>query len=86
MAARDRGCSYWGCDAPASWAQAHHVTDYAVTKRTRVDDGALACGGNHRSFENMGWRSIMLNGHPHWVPPDWIDPHQTPRRNTLHDY
>ncbi len=32
MFARDKGCSYPGCDAPLSWTQAHHVTDYAKTE------------------------------------------------------
>jgi hypothetical protein len=86
MTARDRGCSYWGCDAPASWSQAHHVTDYQKTRRTRVDDAGLACTGNHHTFESMGWRSIMHNGRPYWVPPTWVDPDQTPRRNKLHDH
>jgi hypothetical protein len=26
----------------------------------------------------------MINGHPHWIPPTWLDPTQTPRRNTAH--
>jgi hypothetical protein len=86
MTARDRGCSYWGCDAPASWSEAHHVTDYQKTRRTRVDDAGLACTGNHHTFESMGWRSIMYNGRPYWVPPTWVDPDQTPRRNKLHDH
>ena len=32
MFARDKGCSYWGCDSTFSWTQAHHVTDFAITK------------------------------------------------------
>jgi hypothetical protein len=85
MLARDGGCSYWGCDAPPAWTQAHHVHDYQHTRRTSVDDGGLVCTGNHSTFEAMGWTSTMLNGRPHWVPPDWIDPEQRPRRNHLHD-
>jgi hypothetical protein len=54
MYARDKGCSYPGCDAPLSWTQAHHVTDYAITKRTCVDDGTLVCTANHALFEQMG--------------------------------
>ena len=77
---------YPGCDAPASWSRAHHVTDHRRTRRTTVDDGGLACGGNHPTFEAMGRRSIMLDGRPHWVPPTWIDAEQIPRRNKLHDY
>jgi hypothetical protein len=85
MFARDKGCSYWGCDSTFSWIQAHHVTDFAITKRTSVDDGALACTANHATFEQMGWKSIMHCGHPRWVPPDWVDPEHRPRRNRLHD-
>ncbi|MGH8862170.1 MAG: HNH endonuclease signature motif containing protein [Jatrophihabitantaceae bacterium] len=85
MIARDRGCSYWGCDLPPAWTQAHHVHDYRHTRTTRVDDGTLVCGGNHRSFQEMGWTNTMIHGRPYWVPPSWIDPSRTPRRNRLHD-
>jgi hypothetical protein len=85
MFARDKGCSYWGCDSTFSWTQAHHVTDYKITRRTSVDDGALACTANHATFERMGWTSEMVGGFPHWVPPDWVDPEHRPRRNKLHD-
>jgi len=37
MLARDRGCSYPGCDATLAWLDAHHVTDYQLTGRTSVD-------------------------------------------------
>ena len=70
MFARDKGCSYWGCDSTFSWTQAHHVTDYKITRRTSVDDGALACTANHATFERMGWHSEMVGGYPHWVPPE----------------
>jgi hypothetical protein len=33
----------------------------------------------------MGWRSIMIDELPHWVPPEWVDPKQKPKRNTMHD-
>jgi len=23
----------------------------------------------------------MINGIPHWIPPTWLDPSQTPQRN-----
>jgi hypothetical protein len=26
----------------------------------------------------------MINGTPHWTAPRWLDPDQTPRRNTAH--
>ena len=48
MIARDQGCSFPGCTAPPAWCQAHHVTDFALTRRTSVDDGTLLCGFHHR--------------------------------------
>ena len=60
----------------------HHVTDYAKTKRTCVDDGTLVCTANHALFERMGWKSIMLDELPHWVPPAWVDPEPDDRDAT----
>ncbi|MGN6607495.1 MAG: DUF222 domain-containing protein [Jatrophihabitans sp.] len=85
MTARDRGCTFPGCTAPPGWCEAHHVTDYAVTRRTSIDDGALACGYHHREAFRQGWTTTMIGGRPYWVPPRWIDPTQTPVRNTVHD-
>ena len=41
--------------------------------------------GCRRNGVEHGWQPVMINGLPHWIPPKWIDPAQTPRRNTLHD-
>jgi hypothetical protein len=84
MFARDLGCSFPGCTAPASWCQAHHVTDFAETRRTTVADGTLLCSYHHRHFADRGWSCEMRDGIPHWIPPRWIDPTQTPRRNHAH--
>jgi hypothetical protein len=84
MTARDGGCSFPGCDVPPAWCQAHHVTDYAITRHTRVDDGTLLCGYHHREHPRIGWTCHMREGIPHWTPPRWIDPKQIPRRNRMH--
>ena len=85
MFARDRGCTYPGCDAGLAWLDGHHVTDWRDTHRTAVDDGTLVCGTHHDTFQQMGWRSAMLNGRPHWIPPSWVDPERKPQRNHQHD-
>ena len=85
MTARDKGCTFPDCPAPPGWAEAHHVTDYQQTRTTSIEDGALACGYCHRERIHEGWSTTMRNGIPHWVPPVWIDPDQTPVRNTIHD-
>lgn len=85
MAARDLGCSFPGCDAPPAWCQAHHVTDYVITRKTSIEDGTLLCGHHHREFERLGWQCLMIDGIPHWRPPWWIDTERRPMRNHAHD-
>jgi Domain of unknown function (DUF222) len=85
MNARDQGCTFPGCTVPANWSQAHHVTDYAQGGTTTVDNGALACGYDHRERIRQGWTTTMINRVPHWIPPPWIDPRRQPVRNTTFD-
>ena len=84
MIARDLGCSFPGCTRPPALCQSHHITGYAITRRTTVADGTLLCGFHHREHDDLGWTCHMINGIPHWTPPRWIDPTQTPRRNRAH--
>jgi hypothetical protein len=85
LAARDQGCSFPGCDAPPGWTQVHHVTPWALGGGTDLDNECLLCGWHHREFERRGWQVIMKDGQPYWIPPPWIDPTQTPIRNTIHN-
>jgi Domain of unknown function (DUF222) len=85
MIARDQGCSFPGCDVPALWCQAHHAPEHAVTGRTTISEGTLVCGFHHREHERLGWRAVMDDGVPSWVPPPWLDPDQVPRRNPMHE-
>jgi hypothetical protein len=85
MAARDGGCSFPGCTVPPAWCQAHHVTAWAHGGPTTLDNGTLLCGYHHRHHHTLGWTCTMPNGTPHWTPPAWLDPHQQPIRNTVHD-
>jgi hypothetical protein len=84
MTARDQGCSFPGCSHAPTRCQSHHITDYALTRRTGVEDGTLLCGFHHREHAKLGWTCRMINGIPHWTAPRWLDPHQTPRRNRAH--
>ncbi len=51
---------------------------------TDVNNLTLVCGFHHREHAKRGWACRMLDGRPEWIPPRWIDPQQTPRRNTAH--
>jgi hypothetical protein len=81
LIARDGGCTFPGCDKPPEWCQRHHIIAWADGGRTDLDNLTLVCGYHHREFERAGWTCQLTNGQPHWIPPTWIDPARTPRRN-----
>jgi Domain of unknown function (DUF222) len=79
--AKDRGCTKPGCDAPAYHSQVHHVRGWAITRRTDINDLALACGPDNRLAEN-GWTTrTNARGDTEWIPPPHLDRGQ-PRTNT----
>jgi hypothetical protein len=80
-----RSVLFPGCDRPPAWTQAHHFTEWAKGGPTSLDNCGLVCGFHHREFTRHGWLSVFLDGRPHWIPPTWLDPDQTPKRNTMHD-
>jgi hypothetical protein len=81
--ARDRGCTFPGCDRTAAQSEIHHTTDWARGGRTDLKDLAIACGYHNNEAPKQGWRTVMLNGVPHWKPPPWHST-QEPQRNYLH--
>ncbi|MFL6162842.1 MAG: DUF222 domain-containing protein [Jatrophihabitantaceae bacterium] len=81
--ARDRGCTFPGCDRPAAKSEIHHATDWATGGHTNLDSMAIACGYHNNLAPAQGWRTVMLNGIPHWQPPPW-HPIKRPLRNHLH--
>jgi hypothetical protein len=84
LIARDKGCTFPGCDTPPEWCQRHHITAWADGGTTNLNNLTLICGYHHREFQRADWTCRMHNGHPHWTPPTWIDPTQTPQRNHIH--
>lgn len=81
LIARDRGCSFPDCDQPPEWTQRHHIQSWADGGNTDLDNLTLLCGPHHRSFEQQGWRCMVKDSLPWWIPPAWIDPARTPRQN-----
>ena len=68
---------------PGYLTEVHHVTPYAKSHTTDINDLTLACGGHHPLAE-QGWTTRKLkNGDTEWIPPPHLD-HGQPRTNTYH--
>jgi hypothetical protein len=81
--ARDRGCTFPGCDRSAARSEIHHAIDWALGGRTDLNNLAIACGYHNNQAPKQGWSTVMIDGIPHWQPPSW-HPVQQPQRNYLH--
>ena len=83
LIARDHGCSFPGCDRPPEWCERHHIRGWIDGGPTDLDNLTLLCRYHHHNFEQRGWFCrLNSNGIPEWLPPRWVDPHQTPQTNT----
>jgi hypothetical protein len=78
LAVRDGGCRFPECTRPPSWAEAHHITPWREGGRTDVHDGVLLCRHHHLLLHNNGWKFTRVNNQLAVVPPQSLDPSQTP--------
>jgi hypothetical protein len=83
LTARDQGCVRPGCTIPADWCEVHHLTPWQHHGPTNIDNLALICPQHHQQLDHDATLT-MINGVPHWTEPAYLDPQQTPRRNTAH--
>jgi hypothetical protein len=86
LVARDRGCSFPGCDRDARWADAHHVVPWSHGGPTSVENTLLVCGFHHSELHRPDSWTVFIapDGLPTYIPPTHIDPLQRPRRNKYH--
>ncbi|MEX1105284.1 MAG: DUF222 domain-containing protein [Ilumatobacteraceae bacterium] len=62
LIARDRGCTWEGCDAPPAWCDvAHGPVPYRKNGRLSPQNAALLCRRHHRTFDHGSWR-ITIDG------------------------
>ncbi|WP_373566593.1 DUF222 domain-containing protein [Brevibacterium sp. 91QC2O2] len=78
IAARDRGCTFPGCDMPVGWCDAHHMIPWSTGGPTTVANLTLACRFHHTWHDQHGWRAELIGGLPAWIPPRHIDIEQRP--------
>ncbi|WP_022886743.1 HNH endonuclease signature motif containing protein, partial [Glaciibacter superstes] len=82
--ARDGGCIIPGCNAPVSWVELHHVTEWAKGGPTEISNGVALCWYHHHSIETSGWKIRMVGGVPQIKAPYWMDPTQIWRHTNGH--
>ena len=91
---RDRGCTFPGCNAPASACHAHHLIPWWNGGKTALENLALVCPHHHNLIEptrdgppGRRWElRIGADGVPEVLPPDYYDPTRTPRRHQRFRY
>jgi hypothetical protein len=84
LIARDRGCTFPGCDRPPGWCDSHHIIHWADGGPTALTNLTLLCDRHHRLIHAQEWHIRITGGHPEFIPPRWLDPDQTSIRNTVH--
>ncbi|MFI6783834.1 DUF222 domain-containing protein [Micromonospora sp. NPDC050276] len=82
---RDGGCAFPGCDRPPRWCDGHHIRHWADGGATALGNAVLLCGYHHRFIHRGDWTvRIAADDRPDFLPPSWLDPLRTPRRNLYH--
>jgi hypothetical protein len=71
IAARDGGCRFGACDAPASWCDVHHVVPVEDGGQTSVTNGAMGCRRHHLMVHKPGYSAKLLaDGTLEFTHPD----------------
>ena len=83
LGVRDGGCAFPGCSLPPSMCDAHHITYWTRGGKTVLVNLCLLCPRHHSEIHAEEWTITVIDELPWFIPP-WIDPTQTPIRNTVH--
>ncbi len=67
---RDRGCTWPGCDRPATWTSAHHVVHWIHGGSTDLPNLVLLCYRHHWMVHEGNWQIVRSDdGCIHAIPP-----------------
>ncbi|PZS18694.1 MAG: HNH endonuclease [Pseudonocardiales bacterium] len=83
LIARDRGCSFPGCNRPPGLCAAHHVRHWIDLGATTVGNCCLLCPAHHQQVHLQGWDITIHGGRVEFRPPEIIDPDRRPLTNPL---
>ena len=80
--ARDRGCSFPGCDIPPEWCERHHILSWTDGGLTDLNNLTLLCSYHHHNFLTKGWECRTNAPRPARMAPTLVDrPSRTPMIN-----
>ena len=83
---RDGGCAFAACDRPPRWTAGHHIRHWLDGGVTSVDNGVMLCHAHHVLVHEGGWQvRLGADRLPEFIPPSYVDPTRTPRRNHYHN-
>jgi Domain of unknown function (DUF222)/HNH endonuclease len=67
---RDRGCTWPGCDRPATWTSAHHIVHWIHGGSTDLPNLVLLCYRHHWMVHEGNWQIVRSDdGYVHTIPP-----------------
>ena len=73
LAIRDGGCTFPGCEHPAMWTDAHHVTAWEHGGRTDLDQLVSLCRRHHGIAHRAGWvLTLGDDGWTRWTTPSGV--------------
>lgn len=76
-------CSIPDCRAPVAHTDGHHVIWWSHGGKTSSANATLLCPSCHTLVHKRVWTAVFdANGQLYWKPAPWLDPTQTPVRNT----
>lgn len=80
------GCRGPGCKVPPVWTDGHHGTFWLHGGGTNTTNLILLCNACHTRVHQGVWTPTWTDdGILYWIPAPWLDPAQTPIRNTYWD-
>lgn len=81
--ARDRGCIVPDCTTPPDKTETdHYEVPWSEGGETSVWSGAGVCTTGHHQRHAEQIKIVDVDGLPHVILPEYLDPEQKPRRNT----